>query len=91
MVIGAFMPSDESAVIRVAAMMKNARSFTDWLRARFDDLHPVEQGIKPAPPPLALSTTVRLVPARSVRGAAGFDSDGDERDTGLARPEPDRL
>jgi hypothetical protein len=51
MMIGAFMPGDEPAVIRVAPAIENTRSVTDWLRARFDDLHVAERDIKPAPSP----------------------------------------
>ena len=31
--------------------MEYAGGVRDWILARFDDLHPVEQGIEPAPSP----------------------------------------
>jgi hypothetical protein len=51
MMIGAFMPNDDSEVIQVAESMKNAGGLTDWLRARLDDSRLAERGIKPAPSP----------------------------------------
>jgi len=51
MMIGAFMPNDEPAAIRVAEPMKNAGGVTDRLLARLDDSRFAERDIKPAPSP----------------------------------------
>jgi hypothetical protein len=51
MMVGAFMPGDEQAVVGEAATMQNASGVRDWVCAICDDLRFAERDIKPAPSP----------------------------------------